>query len=176
MLQRLFISRQRFGKFGLIQPINSAVRFCRKDTGNMASIASSSADDKFNLITRNLQVRTWHCILNFNIKIFWSLKLILPLSCETFVLYFRCNWHGRSLNFYLLISLNGSVKLCTLFAGLSVVHFNVLKCYATWLICHLRNCSDFQLYFRTLEASHGHRFCCLYQIVLILTRCIYIAQ
>lgn len=64
MLQRLLISRLLLNKFG--QLTTGGVDLClgRLDffrglyTGNMASNANGpvSADDKFNLITRNLQV------------------------------------------------------------------------------------------------------------------------
>ena len=120
-------------------------------------------------------------------KYFWSLKLILPLSCETFVLYFRCNWHGGwNLNFYLLISLNGSVKLCALFAGRPFQCTKVLRHLTDLLLTKLFRLS---VIFPHLSSRHHtitgwvtlfwcrpHCFCCVYQIVLILTRCIYIAQ
>ena len=61
MLQRLFIPRLLVKKFGLNQLITgSADKWIRGlSTGSMASgNGPCSADEKFNLITRNLQVRT----------------------------------------------------------------------------------------------------------------------
>ena len=64
MLQRLFIPRLLVKKFGLNQLITSSPdlrlnKWIRGlSTGSMASSGACSADEKFNLITRNLQVRT----------------------------------------------------------------------------------------------------------------------
>lgn len=64
MLQRLFIPRLLVKKFGLNQLITSSAdlrlnKWIRGlSTGSMASNGPCSADEKFNLITRNLQVRT----------------------------------------------------------------------------------------------------------------------
>ena len=65
MLQRLFISRLLVNKFGLNQLIKGRVdRRLNKwssgtstGSGNMASNGPCSADERFNLITRNLQVK-----------------------------------------------------------------------------------------------------------------------
>lgn len=61
MLQRLFVSRLLVGKFGLHQLLTGSVNLrlnkwiCELSTENMASSGPCSVDEKFNLITRNLQ-------------------------------------------------------------------------------------------------------------------------
>ena len=63
MLQRLLVSKLLVNKFGLNQLIAGRVdlRLNYRSRGlsseNMASNGPCSADEKFNLITRNLQVR-----------------------------------------------------------------------------------------------------------------------
>ena len=64
MVPRVFTSRLVFSEFGVNQLIKSRLVLTRHictrgflTTANMASNDSCSADEKFNLITRNLQVR-----------------------------------------------------------------------------------------------------------------------